>query len=65
MMRTIMKLEELKTIEQLSQFLNGTQSVIFKLDTVKEKRYQWIQHELVRFDYMAIKSSGDTILNYL
>jgi len=49
-----MKLEELTTIDQLSQFLDGTQSVIFKLDTIKKKRYQWIQRELVRFDYMKL-----------
>jgi len=36
MMKTIMKLKELKSIEQLSQFLDGTQSVIFRLDTVKK-----------------------------
>jgi len=53
MMKTIMKLEELTTIEQLSQFLEGTQAVIFKVNTLKEERYQWIQHELLRFDYRA------------
>ena len=35
-MRTIMKLEELTSIDRLSQFLDGTKSVIFKLDTVKK-----------------------------
>jgi len=57
-----MKLEELKTIEQLSQFLDGTQAVIFKLDTVKKKRYQWIQHELVRFNYMRISKADKGIM---
>ncbi len=42
-----MKLEELKTIEQISQFLEGTQSVIFKVDTIKLECYKWIQHELL------------------
>ena len=61
-----MKLEELKTIEQLSQFLDGTQAVIFKLDTIKKKRYQWIQHELARFDYMAInKTDKGIVIRYL
>lgn len=49
-----MKLEELTTIEHLSQFLNGTQAVIFTINTLKTERYQWIQHELIRFDYMAL-----------
>jgi transposase InsO family protein len=66
MMKTIMKLKELKTIAQLSQFLDGTQAVIFKLDTVKIKRYQWIQHELVRFDYMRIsKADKGIVIRYL
>ena len=65
-MKTIMKLEELKTIEQLSQFLDGTQAVIFKLDTIKKKRYQWIQHELARFDYIAInKTDKGIVIRYL
>ena len=65
MMKTIMKLEELTTIEQLSQFLDGTQAVIFKVNTLKEERYQWIQHELVRFDYMAInKVNKGVVIRY-
>ena len=61
-----MKLDELKTIEQLSQFLDGTQAVIFKLDTVKKKRYQWIQHELIHFDYMRIsKADKGIVIRYL
>ena len=36
-----MKLEELKTIEQLTQFLNGTRAVIFTINSTK--------NELVRF----------------
>jgi len=57
-----MKREELKTIEQLLPFSDGTQAVIFKLDTVKKKRYQWIRHELVRFDYMRISKADKGIM---
>ena len=61
-----MKLDDLNTIEQLSQFLDGTQAVIFKLDTAKKKRYQWIQHELVRFDYLRIsKADKGIVIRYL
>jgi hypothetical protein len=35
-MKTIMKLDELKTIEQLTQLLDGTQAVIFELSRVKK-----------------------------
>lgn len=57
-----MKLEELKTIEQISQFLDGTQSVIFKVDTIKAERYKWIQHELVRFGYLTQSKQNKGIL---
>jgi len=65
-MKTIMKLEDLKTIEQLIQFLDGTQAVIFKLNTVKEERYNWIRHELVRFDYLMLsKADKGVVVRYL
>ena len=61
-----MKLEELKTIEQLSQFLDGTQAVIFKITTVKKERYDWIRHELVRFDYLKLsKLDKGIVILYL
>jgi len=61
-MKTIMKLNELTTIEQLSQFLDGTQTVIFKLNTIKAERYQWVQHELVRFHYLTLNKADKGIL---
>ncbi|RUM94884.1 MAG: hypothetical protein DSZ28_00885 [Thiothrix sp.] len=65
-MKTIIKLEELTTIEQLSPFLDGTQAVIFKINTLKEERYQWIQHELIRFDYRALsKVKKGVVIRYL
>ncbi|MDH3327593.1 MAG: integrase [Gammaproteobacteria bacterium] len=61
-----MKLEELTTIEQLSQFMDGTQAVIFKLTTSKTERYQWIQRELVRFGYLRLnKADKGTFIRYL
>lgn len=43
-----MKLEELTTIEQLADFLSGTQSVAFSVLGSKDECYQWIRAELVR-----------------
>ena len=61
-----MKLGELTTMEQLPQFLDGNQAVIFKINTLKEERYQWIQHELVRFNYMALnKPNKGIVVRYL
>lgn len=63
-MRTIMKLEELKTIEQLSQFVDGTQRVIFKLKGCKAEKYKWVTGELVKFKYSRLskKDKGAVIL---
>jgi transposase len=61
-----MKLEELTSIDQLTQFLDGTQAVIFKINTAKKERYQWIQHELVRFQYPLLnKASKGIVIRYL
>ena len=35
-MKTIMKLEDLKTIDQLTEFLSGTQAVAFSVIRIKE-----------------------------
>jgi len=61
-----MKLEELKTIDQLSQFLDGTQSVLFQMNSIKKERYDWMRHELARFDYMQLrKKDKGVVIRYL
>ncbi len=50
-MRTIMKLEELKTIKQVSEFVDGTQKVIFQVKESKSEKYAFITKELVRWKY--------------
>jgi len=45
-MKTIMKLEDLKTIIQLTEFLSGTQAVVFSHILGKEDGYRWIQKVL-------------------
>ena len=45
-MKTIMKLEDLKTITQLSEFLSGTQAVAFSIILDKDDCYRWIQKVL-------------------
>lgn len=61
-----MKLEELKTIDQLIQFLDGTQSVLFQMNSIKKERYDWMRHELVRFDYMQLrKKDKGVVIRYL
>ena len=38
-----MKLEDLKTITQLTEFLSGTQAVAFSIILDKDDCYRWIQ----------------------
>ena len=65
-MKTIMKLDELKTIEQLAQFLNGAEAVIFELSRVKKERYEWMRKELVRFNYLELgKVNKGVLIHYL
>ncbi len=47
-----MKLEDLKTIEQLIDFLSGTHAVAFSVISGKDACYHWIQRELVKFHYL-------------
>jgi hypothetical protein len=65
-MKTIMKLEELKTIEQLNAFLDGTQAVIFTVSSGKEEHYRWIRQVLIKFDYHArSKVDKGVVIRYL
>ena len=50
-MKTIMKLEDLETIEQLSEFLSGTQAVAFSIILDKDDCYRRIQGALYKFHY--------------
>ncbi|MCF6300079.1 MAG: transposase family protein [Proteobacteria bacterium] len=61
-----MKLDELKTIEQISQFIDGTQKVIFKTKGCKRERYHWITSQLVKFKYSRLnKKDKGTVITYL
>lgn len=65
-MKAIMKLEDLTTIEQLTDFLLGTQSVAFSVLSKKDDCYLWIQKELVRFRYLKLSRPGKgVVIRYL
>lgn len=50
-MKTIMKINQLKTIQELEQFLVGTQPVAFCIEDDATATYQWVQKTLVLFKY--------------
>jgi hypothetical protein len=65
-MKTIMKLEDLTTIDQLDAFLTGTQAVAFSVISDKDACYRWIQGELVKFRYLSLSRQGKgVVIGYL
>ena len=65
-MKAIMKLEDLKTVAQLEDFLSGTQDVAFAISNDKDERYRWIEGELVRFQYLLIsRQQKGVVLRYI
>ncbi|MCP4048577.1 MAG: transposase family protein [Gammaproteobacteria bacterium] len=65
-MKTIMKLEDLKTIDQLSEFLSGTQTVAFSIILDKDECYSWIEKVLFKFQYRKLgKQDKGVLIRYL
>jgi hypothetical protein len=48
-MKPIMNINDLNTIEQMEQFLSGSQAVTFLVASSKEECYRGIQRTLVKF----------------
>ena len=65
-MKTIMKLEDLTTVDQLTDFLSGTQAVAFSVLSDKDAGYRWIQGELVKFRYLTLsRQDKGVVIRYL
>ena len=61
-----MTLDQLTTLDSISQFLEGTQAVAFAVATRKAERYHWIQNTLVKHRYMQLgKLDRGLITRYL
>ena len=50
-----MNINDLNTIEQMEQFLTGSQAVAFLVASSKDECYLGIQRTLVKFDIPLIK----------
>ncbi|MDR7926379.1 hypothetical protein RIE95_05145 [Acidithiobacillus thiooxidans] len=60
-----MKLEELKTIDQLDTFLSGTQAVTFSFMGDKDTYYRWMQGELVKFRCVTLsRPTGGVVIRH-
>jgi len=61
-MKTIMKLENLKSIKEMSSFINGTQSITFEVLSSKEDVYKMIEQILQKFCYKKLKKQDKGIV---
>lgn len=57
-----MKLDNLKSIEQIAAFLSGSQAIAFAVATTKDERYRFIEMLLKRFNYPRLKRRDKGIL---
>jgi transposase InsO family protein len=53
-MNTIMDDTQIETIEQVRQFLAGSEAMKMAISS-KAERYRWVQETLVRFEYLTLK----------
>lgn len=61
-----MNINDLKTIEQLEQFLTGTQTIAFQVASSKNAIYRDIQRTLVKFRYLSLnKHSKGIVMRFL
>ena len=65
-MKTIMKLEDVTTVAQLTEFLSGTQAVAFTVLSDTDACYRWLQGELVKFRFPELsRSDKGVVIRYL
>jgi transposase InsO family protein len=56
---------QLETLDQVRQFLEGTETISFQIES-KNTRYRWIQHTLVKFRYLQLsKTDKGLITRYI
>ena len=61
-----MKIENLKTIEALDEFLQGNNQVAFSDLGSKTERYHFIRKTLVKFSYITLpKKDKGIVIHYL
>jgi transposase InsO family protein len=64
-MKTLMNDTQLETLDQVRQFLEGTETVSFQIES-KNARYRWLQHILVKFRYQQLnKADKGLITRYI
>ncbi len=55
---------QLETLDQIRQFLEGTEAISFQIEN-KKTRYRWMLHTLVKFQYLKLsKTDKGLIIRY-
>lgn len=57
-----MKLDDLKTIEAMQAFLDGSQAIAFAVASSKDERYQCVEQLLKRFHYPSLKRGDKGVM---
>ena len=57
-----MKLDNLKSVEQIEAFLSGSQPIAFAVATTKDERYRFVESILKRFSYPCLKRRDKGII---
>ena len=58
--------KDLKNIDQVAHFLDGTQAVAFSVLSSKDDYYKWVQRTLIRFEHDTLKHRDKgLIIQYL
>src|SRR5512139_2476028 len=60
-MKTLMNDTQLETLDQVRQFLEGTETVSFQIES-KNARYRWLQHTLVKFRYQQLNKANKGLI---
>ena len=58
-----MNIENIKTIEDIHNFIQGNQTVVFTVLGEKNARYQFIQKALAKYRYITLKKSDKGVVN--
>ncbi|MDA8119006.1 MAG: hypothetical protein M0Z85_02935 [Gammaproteobacteria bacterium] len=61
-MQTLMNLDNLTQVDQLAEFLSGTQTVAFSVLSSPAARYEWVQKTLVRFRYLTLSRADQGVV---
>ena len=63
---TLMQFDQLKTTQDIEDFLFGNQSVVFVIASTKEAHYQFVEETLRRFSYTRLKRKDKgTVIAFL